>query len=215
MRVLIIAENRVAAEAIRRALRYSPHFDVVGFIHGRAPCGALASDRGAELLLIGELPAELRRQRVAEGRRALPRAKIVVLANTTDQDELADLVTAGIDAAISANAGAPAIGVLIRAIAAGHVFQPVVPGARAASDAGPRPDGLTNRQLQILRLVASGLPNGQIADRLGVTQQTVKFHLSNIYRTLGLSNRSASAHYAHSRALLGAEPAADHHSLAA
>jgi DNA-binding NarL/FixJ family response regulator len=215
MRVLIIAENRVAAEAIRRVLRYSPYFEVVGFIHGRAPCGALESDRGADLLLIGELPAELRRQRVAEGRRALPAAKIVVLANTTDHDDLAALVTGGVDAAISASAGAPAIGVLIRAIAAGHIFQPVLPGTRAAGDPDPRADGLTNRQLQILRLVASGLPNGQIAEQLGVTQQTVKFHLSNIYRTLGLANRTAAAHYAHSRALLGAGPAPDQHSLAA
>jgi DNA-binding NarL/FixJ family response regulator len=65
--------------------------------------------------------------------------------------------------------------------------------------------GLTNRELEILQLVAGGSPNGRIARELWVTEQTVNFHLSNISRQLGVRNRTEAAHYAHVHRLF--EPA--------
>jgi DNA-binding CsgD family transcriptional regulator len=62
---------------------------------------------------------------------------------------------------------------------------------------------LTERELEILRLVASGSTNGDIARRLWVTEQTVKFHLRNIYRKLGVANRTQASHFAHVRGLVG------------
>jgi DNA-binding CsgD family transcriptional regulator len=56
---------------------------------------------------------------------------------------------------------------------------------------------LTKRENEILRLVADGLPNAEIARRLWVTEQTVKFHLSNIYRKLGVSNRTQASQWIH------------------
>ena len=61
---------------------------------------------------------------------------------------------------------------------------------------------LTDRELEILRLVAQGYTNGRIARELWVTEQTVKFHLSNIYRKLGLANRTEAANYAHVHGLV-------------
>ena len=58
---------------------------------------------------------------------------------------------------------------------------------------GWRPE-LTARELEILRLVASGNSNRRIAQRLWVTEQTVKFHLSNVYRKLGVANRTEASH---------------------
>jgi two-component system, NarL family, response regulator DegU len=55
---------------------------------------------------------------------------------------------------------------------------------------------LTRRELEILTLVAEGLPSGEIARRLWITEQTVKFHLSNIYRKLGVSNRTQASRWA-------------------
>jgi DNA-binding NarL/FixJ family response regulator len=65
------------------------------------------------------------------------------------------------------------------------------------------PGVLTARELEILRHVAEGLSNGRIARELWVTEQTVKFHLSNVYRKLGLANRTEAAHYAHVQGLIG------------
>ena len=56
--------------------------------------------------------------------------------------------------------------------------------------------GLTKRELEILQLVAEGHSNGELARMLWVTEQTVKFHLSNIYRKLGVSNRTEASRYA-------------------
>ena len=64
--------------------------------------------------------------------------------------------------------------------------------------------GLTRRELDILRLAAEGLSNVQIAKQLYVTEQTVKFHLSNIYRKLDVTNRTQAARQAHRLNLLSA-----------
>jgi len=56
--------------------------------------------------------------------------------------------------------------------------------------------GLTNRELEILRLVADGHSNSQLARMLWVTEQTIKFHLSNIYRKLGVANRTEASRWA-------------------
>jgi DNA-binding NarL/FixJ family response regulator len=71
----------------------------------------------------------------------------------------------------------------------------------AQEDEGP---GLTRRELEILRLVAEGHSNAQLARMLWVTEQTVKFHLSNVYRKLGVSNRTEASRWAQLNGLLGA-----------
>jgi DNA-binding NarL/FixJ family response regulator len=59
---------------------------------------------------------------------------------------------------------------------------------------------LTKREREILDLVAEGLPNAEIGRRLWITEQTVKFHLSNVYRKLGVSNRTQASQWTHRRA---------------
>jgi DNA-binding NarL/FixJ family response regulator len=68
---------------------------------------------------------------------------------------------------------------------------------------------LTRREREILALVAEGSSNGTVARKLWVTEQTVKFHLSNIYRKLGVSNRTAASRWAHDRGMLAAEQSVD------
>jgi len=68
------------------------------------------------------------------------------------------------------------------------------------------PGGLTRRELEILRLVAEGHSNSQLARMLWVTEQTVKFHLSNVYRKLGVSNRTEASRWAQLNGLLPHQP---------
>jgi DNA-binding NarL/FixJ family response regulator len=70
-------------------------------------------------------------------------------------------------------------------------------GAAATQHRADLPGGLTRRELEILRLVAEGHSNSQLARMLWVTEQTVKFHLSNIYRKLGVANRTEATRYAY------------------
>ncbi len=71
-------------------------------------------------------------------------------------------------------------------------------------------NGLSERELAVLRAIARGLSNKQIGSELWVTEQTVKFHLRNIYRKLDIANRTEAAHYAYRHGIaapLPAEPA--------
>jgi DNA-binding NarL/FixJ family response regulator len=85
---------------------------------------------------------------------------------------------------------------------AGRPAASPVPVAESASvDDSP---GLTRRELEILRLVAEGHSNAQLARMLWVTEQTVKFHLSNIYRKLDVANRTEASRWAQVHGLLDA-----------
>ena len=77
--------------------------------------------------------------------------------------------------------------------------------ARRASSRAAEDCPLTTRELEILRLAAQGYTNGQIARELWVTEQTVKFHLSNTYRKLGVANRTEASRYAYVHGLVGAD----------
>ena len=80
---------------------------------------------------------------------------------------------------------------------------PPAPESQPASPA--RPGGLTRREVEILRLVAEGHSNSQLARMLWVTEQTVKFHLSNVYRKLGVANRTEASRWAQVNGLLDDE----------
>lgn len=68
--------------------------------------------------------------------------------------------------------------------------------ARQPDDGGRVADALTEREIELLRLVALGLPNKVIGRRLGVSENTVKYHMKNVLQKLGLHNRAAAAAYA-------------------
>jgi len=116
-----------------------------------------------------------------------------------EPDWLAEASEAGIDAAIAKIARPGSIGALVREVVRGNVFHAF---ARRAPAELPALHELTARELEILQLVASGDSNRRIAQRLWVTEQTVKFHLSNVYRKLGVSNRTEASHVAHQRNML-------------
>ena len=80
-----------------------------------------------------------------------------------------------------------------------------VAGNRTLSARLPRavePSGLTRREIEILQLVSEGYSNAQVAQMLWVTEQTVKFHLSNIYRKLDVANRTEASRWAQLHDLL-------------
>jgi DNA-binding NarL/FixJ family response regulator len=93
------------------------------------------------------------------------------------------------------------LGPLLREIWAGSIHH-AFDIERAGATREERHANLTPRELEILRLVADGSANSQIAHELWVTEQTVKFHLSNVYRKLGVANRTEASHYAHVHELI-------------
>jgi DNA-binding NarL/FixJ family response regulator len=146
---------------------------------------------------------------IRRGRTVAPSLRAIVLSMHHD--------TAHIDAALAAGAAAYVVKTAHPDDVASAVRQafdhsiylagaprPVTgaPSGAQASVAAENPGGLTRRELEILRLVAEGHSNSQLARMLWVTEQTVKFHLSNIYRKLGVSNRTEASRWAQLNGLL-------------
>jgi DNA-binding NarL/FixJ family response regulator len=204
MRVLIIVDNALTAEAIRREMRHAPSCQVIGYVNGRRPCAMTIADAAPDLVLVDDAGEERPTlNRIREVRNAVPAAKVVLLTSRMNGDRLEEALSAGIDAAISKAAPPASVGLLIREVAAGNVFHAFA--RRAASDpVSSLVPNLTARELEILRWVAAGASNSAIARELFVTEQTVKFHLSNVYRKLGVANRTEASHYAHVHGLIDA-----------
>jgi DNA-binding NarL/FixJ family response regulator len=136
-----------------------------------------------------------------------PSAAIVVVSGADDEASIRHAMEAGavcfVGKAADPNDLAGAIHVLLND--AIHLT-PHTPPAAPEATLEPGEEGadalLTRRELEILRLVSSGLSNAQMAKHLWVTEQTIKFHLSNIYRKIGIRNRTAASRWAQANGLL-------------
>jgi DNA-binding NarL/FixJ family response regulator len=131
--------------------------------------------------------------------------RAVVLSGREDPHSIDAAMRAGAAAYVMKSAHPDDLAVAVR-----HAFGPslVLAGSwTPAAAPAPQEDlaeswGLTRRELEILTLVGEGLSNAQVAKRLWVTEQTVKFHLSNTYRKLGVSNRTEASRWAQLNGLL-------------
>jgi DNA-binding NarL/FixJ family response regulator len=216
VRLAIVAEHRMTAEAIRRALRHAPACEVIGYVDARRSCGVPIANARADVILLDDAGApELTLERVRELRAAAGEAMLILLTAAADAAWLAEAAEAGVDAAIGKAHDLASVGALVREILAGNLFHAFPTADTAARDDGGAADLLTPRELEILRLVASGAPNSRVAAELWVTEQTVKFHLSNVYQKLGVANRTEASRFAHLNGLLDTWSPAPLHAEAA
>ena len=128
-----------------------------------------------------------------------------MLALRMEGEWLERAFAAGANAAMSKAIHPAALATLIRESVAGHiVHSPARLRARNATPVAVSAEhsSLTDRETEILRFVASGATNAEIARQLWITQQTVKFHVSNVYRKLDVANRTEACHYAHVNGLV-------------
>jgi DNA-binding NarL/FixJ family response regulator len=199
--VAVIADSRPAGEAIRRAIRGVPAWRTAPCLDAGRPCWAELGRLDPDLVVVDDLRSDRALlYRLREARSAAPRAKVVALAIGLDASRMRELAESGADAAISRLVDAPTLATLLRGIDGGAVFH--VPAGEAASTSAAGSGLLTGRELEALRHVAAGLANEAVAARMRVTERTVAFHLSNVYRKLGVANRTEASHYAHIHGLL-------------
>ena len=201
-RLMIIADNSFAAQSVRLALRQTAGFQVIGFVDGSVPISSKAVELVPDIVVVDDTQEpEHAIARLAELAFLLPAAKRVFLTMRMGSDELSRVFDAGAEAVISKAVHPVSLATLLREISR----ETVVHLPRRAASTTTRDDcPLTDRELEILRLVARGYTNGRIARELWVTEQTVKFHLSNTYRKLGVANRTEASRYAHLNDLLAA-----------
>jgi DNA-binding NarL/FixJ family response regulator len=193
-RLLIVADRSMVVHSIRLALRQTAGFEVVGFVDGRAPVRDALVEQRPDVVLVDELAdAGAALARLREATEHAPDAQVVLLTLRMEDGWLSEVFEAGADAVLSKSMHPVSLGTTLREVVRGNVVHRYESPRRAAAEACP----LTRRELEILLLAAEGHTNGQIARSLWVTEQTVKFHLSNTYRKLGVANRTEASRYAH------------------
>jgi DNA-binding NarL/FixJ family response regulator len=132
---------------------------------------------------------------------AMPSGKAIVLSAREEPELIDASLRAGAVAYVIKTAHPDDLASAVRQVFDHSVFLGPLVGSRAdAADLRDRYD-LTDRELEILQLLIDGHSNAQLAHMLWVTEQTVKFHLSNIYRKLGVGNRSEAARKAQAAGL--------------
>lgn len=197
-RLMIVADHSFVVQAIRLALRQTAGFQVVGFFDGRGSVREALEQLQPDIVLVDDMEetdnALARLREVAE----FSEAKALLLTMRMEPEWLDQAFAAGTHAVVSKTVHPVSLGTLLREISQGNIALRYEPRATRA----PEQDcPLTDRELEILRLVAEGYTNGRIARELWVTEQTVKFHLSNTYRKLGVANRTEASRYAHLHSL--------------
>jgi DNA-binding NarL/FixJ family response regulator len=130
---------------------------------------------------------------------AQPDVRVVALTSFTDDRQVAAAVDAGAVGYLLKDSAPDALFNAVRAAHAGHA--PIDPRVAGALLPGRRSEpvdaaGLSARELEVLRLAAKGLANKQIARSLGISEHTVKVHLGNVFRRIGVNDRTSAALWA-------------------
>jgi DNA-binding NarL/FixJ family response regulator len=192
---MIVADHSFVVQAIRLALRQTAGFQVVGFFDGRGSVRNALQELKPDVVLVDDMQeADNALARLREIAEDAPQAKAMLLTLQMESEWLEQAFEAGAQAVVSKTVHPVSLGTLLREISHGNVVHRFEkrPAAVIEDDCP-----LTDRELEILRLVAEGHTNGRIARELWVTEQTVKFHLSNTYRKLGVANRTEATRYAY------------------
>ncbi len=134
-------------------------------------------------------------------RTASPNVKIIVLTSFADDEKMLAAVKAGATGYLLKDAKPQELGDAIRAANRGEALVHPAGAARLMQEVAARnkpspADSLTARELEVLRLVARGLPNKQIARELEIAEKTIKTHVSNILRKLDIRDRTQAVVYA-------------------
>jgi DNA-binding NarL/FixJ family response regulator len=210
-RLVIIADNSLIVEAIRVGLRKSGEFNLVGHAHPERTSASTIVGAGPDVVLLDDTDRAVRAvELIRELRIENEHLSIIVLSVEMDRAWLEHVFDAGATAAISKSTHPAALTTLLRETLNGHIFHKFAGSHTTDGRAEPVASEdlpLTSREIEILQLVASGATNGDVARTLWVTEQTVKFHLRNIYRKLDVANRTEASHFAHVNGLVSKRPA--------
>ncbi len=211
--LLLVSRSRLFRECLACRFAKGPRFRVAGAFENLAPALERSPALGTELLLIDG-------NSLVEGDLALLNGhaegnpKVVILGLARGARHLREYAEAGVagyllrDAPLSELTEALEAVLRGERVCGGRVAQHLVDrlttlGRRVRRRQAMEALRLTPRQMEVLRLVAQGLGNEQVAERLGLSQYTVKNHVHNILERLGVGDRTEAVAYAYRRRWLG------------
>ena len=203
LKVLIVDGCKLMAMALKDALDQVDDLRVVGVAHcGSDALSMVTRTQPDAVLLDVRMPGMSGLECLDVIHRDYPSVKVVMLSAADDLNLIRDTFARGAAAFIAESVDPSDLPAAVRHVCEGTVFHAPTRLEDAASTDPIREAGLTERELTMLKAVARGLSNKAISKECWVTEQTVKFHLNNVYRKLGVQNRTAAAGYAHAQGLV-------------
>jgi DNA-binding NarL/FixJ family response regulator len=202
IKVLLADDHRLILAGIRRALEEVEDLEVVGEAESGSQVLPLIHQTSPDLVLLDlRLPDMSGLACLDAIRQRYPEVKVVILSAFSDTEHIQAAFQRGATAYIVKSVNPVDLPSALRQALDQTVYQ----GVRVIGDMGGQAGdsiGLTEREMSMLKALARGLSNQAISKEFWVTEQTVKFHLSNIYRKLGVANRTEAARFAYERGLV-------------
>ena len=208
IRILIADDHPVVREGLAAMLARQPDIDVVG----EASDGIEAVERVGTLhpdivLMDLQMPRLGGVEAIKQIRAQYPKVQLIVLTTYGDDDSIFQGIAAGARGYLLKDAPRDELFRAVRAVAQGEsLLQPAVATRLLDRFARPRPepqpDNLTERELDVLRLLARGSANKQIGVALHISESTVKTHVANIFQKLSVTDRTEAVTVALSRGLI-------------
>jgi two-component system, NarL family, response regulator LiaR len=199
IRILIADDHEVVRNGLRVTLGVDPELEVVGEAADGAEAVRLANRLRPTVVLMDLLMPELDGIAATEViRRELPDTEVIALTSVLEDASVVGAVKAGAIGYLLKDTRGPDLRRAIKAAAAGQVQLSPSAAARLMREvkAPERPEALSERELDVLRLLARGLANKEISRDLGIAEKTVKTHVSSILGKLGVQSRTQAALYA-------------------
>jgi DNA-binding NarL/FixJ family response regulator len=206
-RVLIADDHPLILAGIRRTLERAEDIEVVGEATTGPQVLSMIERRRPQVVLLDlRMPGVHGAELIATINRDWPEIKTIVLSANDDRPSIDGAFGAGASAYIIKSVNPVDLSSVVRQVAGGAIFH--APGRQlvggTAAPAEPEPAAeLTDRERTILTAIAEGKTTSAISRELWVSEHTIKFHLTNIYRKLGVTNRAGAVRFAIENGLAG------------
>ena len=206
IRIVLADDHVVVRSALRMLLDAEPGLEVVaeaGDVDGAIRY--LRGHRPEVLILDLNMPGRASLEALPDITEASPETQVVVLTMQSEPAFAREAMQAGVLGYILKEAADTELVKAVRLAAQGRTYLQPDLGARLAAEAPDAPDDLSDRELEILRFIALGHTNGEIAEQLLISVRTVESHRSHIQQKLHVAKRSELVRYALERGMLDAE----------
>lgn len=196
IRVLVADDHSMVREGLASVLSADGDITVTATAANGAEALAAAGDGVDVVVMDLSMPVMDGVAATRAIRAAHPGIRVLVLTSFGDRDQVRRAVAAGATGYQLKDAEPAELRAAVRAVAVGHApLDPRVAGALLPEE-GDWAVGLSAREREVLRLVAEGRANKQVAAALGITERTVKAHLGSIFRQIGVADRTSAALWA-------------------